>query len=261
METKLRSPYKLLRVLLTAAGLALIADTVFVLTRSSMNLGVIMPAIIGAPLVLLGVLLPFVCRNIKKSVILRVLIIAMAAVYAIFTLLFITTTALILLNSAPPSEAADVVIVLGCGIRGKSPTLTMKYRLDTAVDYLSENPETIVVVSGGQSHDEEVSEASVMRNYLIAHGIDDSRILIEDRSFSTEENFVYSKELIDERLGGDKSIAFITTRFHVFRSELVAKKTGLDAQGLPAKGVWYITFNDYLRECAALTEYFLTGRL
>ena len=249
------------RLLMILAGLALIGDTLFVLTRSSPNLGVVMPAIIGAPLMLCGLFLPLIKRLCAKSRAFKALMIAMSAVYAAFILLFALTTTLILVNSAPPAEPADTLIVLGCGIRGESPTLTMKYRLDKAMEYLAENPDTVVVVSGGQSWDEAVSEASVMRRYLIARGIDESRILSEELSESTEENFVFSKALIDRELGCGKSVAFVTTRFHVFRSELVARKLGIEAQGIPAKGVWYITFNDYLRECAALTQYFIGGRI
>lgn len=251
----------LTRPLLILTGALLIFDTLFVMTRSSPNLGVIMPALIGAPLLLAGLLLPLIKKLCAKSRAARFLRKAFICVYVLFALLFAFTTALILINSAPPEGSADVLIVLGCGIRGESPTLTMKHRLDKAVEYLEKHPDALAVVSGGQSYDEAVSEASVMRRYLVSHGVDEARIIVEDRSESTEENFLFSKQLIDERLGADKSIAFVTTRFHVFRSELVAGKLGINAQGIPAKGVWYITLNDYLRECAALTQYFLSGRI
>lgn len=258
------SAYKkrpLLRAALILIGLALICDTAFVLTCSSANLGVVMPAIIGAPLLLCGLLLPWVSRVYKKSLVIRLLVILMVLVYLLFIILFALTTTFILVNSNEPEDPADVLIVLGCGIRGDQPTLTMKHRLDRAVEYLNGNPDTLVIVSGGQSSDEICSEAYVMHKYLTAHGIDSSRIIQEDKSESTEENFRFSKHIIDDMPGKEKRVVFITTRFHVYRSELVAAKQGLEAQGIPAKGVWYITFNDYLRECAALTQYFLSGSI
>ena len=257
-KTKKASP--LPRLLLVLTGLLLIADTFFVLTRSSMTLGVIMPAVMGLPLLLCGLFLPLIRKLRKKSRLVRALCIAMAAVYILFILLFLVTTTLILVRSAPPSEPADVLIVLGCGIRGTRPTLTMRYRLDKAAEYLNENPSVPCIVSGGQSYDEICSEASVMRAYLIGRGIAEDRIIMEEASESTEENFTFSMKIIEER-GLGRKVAFVTTRFHVYRSELVAKKLGIDAQGIPAKGVWYITFNDYLRECAALTKYFLSGSI
>jgi len=261
MRNDLKPKLVLPRLLLAAAGCVLVGDTLFVLTRSGMNLGVIMPAIIGAPLIIIGLLLPGIVRLCSKSRIFKALMLAVSACYVIFCLLFCVTTVLIQKNSAPPEEPADVLIVLGCGIRGSSPTLTLRYRLDKTIEYLNDHTDTMVVVSGGQSFDEICSEASVMKAYLTARGIDENRILTEELSKSTEENFLYSKSIIDDNLGSGKRIAFVTTRFHVYRSELAAKKLGIEAEGIPAKGVWYITPNDYLRECAALTYYFLSGRI
>ena len=58
-----------------------------------------------------------------------------------------------------------------------------------------------------------------MRRYLAARGIEESRILMEDKSMSTLESFLFSKALIDDAVGPDAKLVFVTTRFHVFRSE------------------------------------------
>ncbi len=252
---------KVLRIALITVGAFLIADTLFVATRSSLNLGVIMPFVIGTPMLICGLFLRPIAKLFTQKLPVRILMIAMIAVYVLFTLLFTFTTSLILINSSVVQQEADVLVVLGAGIRGTAPTLTLKYRLDTAVEYLTENEDTVVIVSGGRGEDEVVTEASVMREYLISCGIKSDRIILEENSHSTEENFIYSYEIITERFGEDASIAFITTRFHVYRAECVAKKLGIAAQGIPSKGVWYLTLNNYLRECAALTQYFLTGTI
>lgn len=259
MEQKKKKGGFIGRALMVSAGGLLILDTLFVLTRSSPNLGVIMPAIIGAPLFLIGVFLPLFKKLCKRSRIIRAAAFMLSLAYLLSALTFAVTTSLILINSSEPDGGADALIILGGGIRGNSPTLTLRYRLDRAIEYLEDHPDTCAVVSGGQGQDEVVSEAAVMRAYLEAHGVAGDRILVEDRSESTSENFIFSKALIDDRLGKDAAISFVTTRFHVFRAERVAAKLGVDAQGVPARGVWYITFNDYLRECAAVIVYFLRG--
>ena len=242
-------------------GLLLIADSLFVMTRSSWTLGVMMPLVIGGLLLLIGLFMPGLKKLCKKSKLFRALMFLVSLGYLLFCILFCVTTGLILANSAEPDGGADALIVLGGGIRGEQPTLTLKYRLDAAKGYLDRNPDTLVIVSGGQGPDEIVSEAEVMKNYLIRSGVDESRIIMEDLSSSTEENFRFSKRIIDERFGSGAKVVFATTRFHVFRSELVAKKEGVPAEGIPAKGVWYITFNDYLRECIGITVYFVTGKI
>lgn len=259
-KTKKNRPSSVIwRIVMILAGGLLIADTLFVLTRCFVNLGVVMPAIIGAPLLLTGLFMPLLSKLCKKSRFVRAIAFLVSLAYLLFGVLFAVTTGLILINSASPAPNADAVIVLGSGIRGEHPSLTLRYRLDAAIDYIADSPDSLIVVSGGQGRDEIVSEASVMKKYLVSRGVDPERIIEEDRSESTQENFEFSKTLINERLGAEARVVFVTTRFHVFRAERVAHKLGLEAQGVPAKGVWYITLNDYLRECAAITAYLIRG--
>ena len=250
-----------IRAILVVIGLLLVADTMFVLTRSGVNFGVLLPAILGVPMILAGCFMNKLMAVCKRSRAARALAYAVIACYGLFILTFTITTSLILINSSAPADGAEVLIVLGGGIRGTSPTLTLKYRLDAALEYLEDNPQTMVVVSGGQGHDEIVSEASVMYDYLIAHGVSSERVMKEEKSESTAENFAFSMKLIKERMGEDGTIVFVTTGFHVFRAERVAAKMGIETEGIPAKGVWYLALNDYMRESVAIVSYFLMGRI
>jgi uncharacterized SAM-binding protein YcdF (DUF218 family) len=155
---------------------------------------------------------------------------------------------------------AAALIVLGAAVHGDRVTWVLSNRLDTAADYLEAHPDALCVVTGGQGDGESVSEASAMQKYLVERkGIDPARILVEDRATSTLENFRFSKVLIEQKLGKDARIAFVTTDFHVFRAGRVAKKAGLDAVGIAAPDVWYIKFNNFLRECVGITVYGLRG--
>ena len=98
-----------------------------------------------------------------------------------------------------------------------------------------------------------------MAGYLIRRGIAPDRILQEDRATSTAENFAFSQKIIDERLGQDASIGFVTTRFHVFRAGRVAQKAGIAARGLGAPDVWYLAINNFLRECVGICWYTVKG--
>ena len=60
----------------------------------------------------------------------------------------------------------DYIIVLGAQVRENGPSPVLKYRLDKAVEYLEENPDTICIVSGGQGKNEPWSEAEGMAQYL-----------------------------------------------------------------------------------------------
>lgn len=146
---------------------------------------------------------------------------------------------------AQPTREAKYCIVLGAQWKKTGPSVILKYRLDTAVQYLKEHPDTIAIVSGGQGSNEIISEAQGMKEYLCNAGIAESRILTEDRSTSTVENLLYSADLMDNK--NDKTV-IITNDFHLFRALKLAKKQGYQAEGLSAGSVLYMLPNNMLRE-------------
>lgn len=115
----------------------------------------------------------------------------------------------------------DYIIVLGAQVRKDGPSPVLKYRLDKAVEYLNENPDTVCIVSGGQGSNEPWSEAEGMARYLQEKGIDTARILTEDQSQTTGQNITNSKKLMKE----GASVGIVTNNFHVFRALQIAKST------------------------------------
>lgn len=95
---------------------------------------------------------------------------------------------------AQGEDNLDYVIVLGAQVHADKPSVVLKYRLDEAILYLNENPETVCIVAGGQGKNEPYSEAYGMAQYLMQNGIDKERILLEDQSKTTEENLRYSRK-------------------------------------------------------------------
>lgn len=253
----------LLRTLLIFIGALGILDTVWVALISNINLGVVMPGIIGLPMVVYGVFFTQLNEWMRGCLIGRILGIAALAVYAAFFIGFaISTAVLVRAGNAAPAPDADAVIVLGGGIRGERVSMTLARRLSAAKKYHDENPDSLIVVSGGQGEGENVTEAEAMKKYLLSHGVAEESIVMEDRATSTVENFRFSMSLIREITGkSDPRIVYVTTRFHVYRAGLVAASQGINAEGLGSAGVWYIALNDYMREFAALVNYRITGKI
>ena len=246
---------KVLRIICIVVGAFLVLDTIVVSMLSNYNLGVILPAIIGLPLLLLGVFMHHMNGGFLGFLKWFLLI-----CYALGAIVLIGL-GILMGTSAKRADKVDanVLIVLGAAVHGDRVTWVLSNRLDTAASYLETHPDTICIVSGGQGDGESVTEASAMQKYLVERrGVDPSRILVEDRATSTLENFQYSKALIEEHLG-NASIAFVTTDFHVFRAGRVAKKAGIEAVGIAAPDVWYIRINNFLRECVGITVYALRG--
>ncbi len=237
-------------------------DTVIIKSLTTGNLGTYLPAILGLPLLLLGLFFVPVSAWFEATRIGAFLKWFLICAYFLAILFFaVVSSVLYKEGHEKPPSSADAVIVLGAGLRGSRVSLTLQYRLDAAYEYLKQNPDTILVLSGGQGEGETVSEAIAMKSYLLSRGVNADKLIIEDRSKSTYENFQYSLALLKKRFGTDLDIAFITTEFHVYRAELVAKRMGINASGIGARGVWYISPNDYMRESIALTVYWLRGNV
>lgn len=172
-----------------------------------------------------------------------------------------------------PTEGADYMVILGARVRGERITSLLRYRLDAALDYLSDNPDTTVIVSGGQGPGENISEAEAMRRYLLEHGVAAERILMDDKSLNTEQNIENSIALIQDRQNAEKPhIVIVSNGFHLFRATRIIKKQlsreETDGQsgkaiveGLGAPTKWYVIPNSYVREVFAVIKYKLSGQI
>ena len=146
----------------------------------------------------------------------------------------------------------DYIIVLGAQVRESGPSVVLQYRLDAAIEYLNENPDTVCIVSGGQGVNEPFSEAEGMAKYLLENGIEKDRILLEDESRNTVQNIQNSKDIMEELYNG---VGIVTNNFHIFRAVQLAKAQGLKCvSGIAAdSNVLYLP-NNMLRECCGILK-------
>lgn len=212
----------------------------------------------GIGFIVLSIIIRYVIKNdIKVPVLARTFIIA---VVSVGLCAFIFLEGILIYNSSKEaSPKADYLIVLGAQVRGTTITKALKKRLDTARNYLEVNPNTLVIVSGGKGPGENISEAEAMRLYLISKGVNNDRIILENRSTNTNENISYSKLLMkDEK----DSVVIVTNGFHIFRSLSIAKKQGLtQIQGLAAPSDKILLVNYYVREAAGVIKDLLFGNI
>ncbi len=139
-----------------------------------------------------------------------------------------------------PTLEEHTVIVLGCKVNGDRPSRMLQRRLDTASTYLKKQPSAACIVSGGQGWNEDCTEASVMKNYLVAQGIAPERIYTEEAATNTLENLRYSKAILEEE-GLSPDLVIISDGFHQFRSRLIAAKLGLRSFAVSANtDLWLV---------------------
>lgn len=160
-----------------------------------------------------------------------------------------------------PKAPCDYLMILGCGLREDgSPTPLLAGRIDAARSYAAFQEEQgfeppVFVPSGGQGPDEVWAEAESMRRYLLEQGVEEERILKEDASTNTRQNFELSAKVVAQARPTDAPsprMAFSTTNYHVFRSYVYAHDAGMHAEGIAAPTKRYFWPNAFLREFVGL---------
>lgn len=115
------------------------------------------------------------------------------------------------------TERADIIIVLGAGLRKDGrPGPALIRRSRRAADLWHERIAPFVLCTGGQSEYHPRTEAAACREILLAAGLPDDAILTEERSRSTEENAIYSKRLLDDL--GLSRVVLVSDSYHMLRA-------------------------------------------
>ncbi|HWR43803.1 YdcF family protein [Sporomusa sp.] len=155
---------------------------------------------------------------------------------------------------------SDTIIVLGAKLIGDQPSTMLRLRLDEAVQLYNQGFAPSIIVSGAQGLDEIASEADVMRTYLIAKGIPPEKIYVENKSFNTYQNLLYSKNIMRDQ--GFRQAIIVSNSSHIRRSLVLAQQLGIEASGSPAPMAdnAYLTAKQYAREGAAMLSLLVFNR-
>ena len=192
-------------------------------------------------------------------------------------------------------DDADYLVVLGARVdEDGQPSYSLRYRLEAALAYLEAHPATAAVLSGGQGDDEPTTEAACMYGWLVEHGVEVSRLLLEGKSSNTQENLRNSFALIGVgeaqadgagtvgTVGGEVEgtsgvddtpapsaaapapstprIAVVSSSYHLFRAKLIARGLGVEVLGVASyPGNPVVALNYFVREAPAVWKQLLMG--
>ncbi len=248
-----------LRILLTAAGIFLIANGAIVGLSSNFNIGVIAAELWGIFFAVCGIFFDKILAVSQKGAPRVIRWIVTAGVVAALGLCgFLAVFGQ--LDTADADKGITHIMVLGCAVHGDNPSIPLVLRLDAALEAADMLPEADIVVSGGQGPQEDLPEAQAMKKYLIEHGISEDRIITEEESESTDENFKYTKQILDQS-GEPYRLAVVTNDFHMYRASRIAKTNGLDVLTYHADTMWYNAAVMYAREIMAVAYMWIRNML
>ena len=187
----------------------------------------------------------------------RIFFLLLAAGFAFFAVLEFQVISWSRTDWDAPAEA---VVILGAGVNGTSPSLSLLVRLEAALTYIQDKPEIPIVVTGGQGPGEAVSEAQCMADWLAARGVDPGRIYLEEQASTTAENVRYSKEVLSGLgLSSGTNVAVASSGYHLCRAAwmwgegMVPVAASMPVRYLP------LTINYYIREAFGLAAAMVFG--
>ncbi|WP_009610649.1 YdcF family protein [Caldanaerobacter subterraneus] len=189
----------------------------------------------------------------------RFLKLVVVLIFALFSIIAILAYQIVSFGFTEKPKKSDAIIVLGCAVYGDTPSPFFKERLEEALKLYKEGYGHYIIISGGKGPGESISEAEAGKRYLLEKGVASKNILLDNKSFSTYENLLFSKEIMEKN--SLKTAIIVSNKFHLKRASVIAKRIGIDASfsGVFVKEYVGDEVYGFLREVLALLYTYLRG--
>jgi uncharacterized SAM-binding protein YcdF (DUF218 family) len=137
------------------------------------------------------------------------------------------------------ARTADAIAVFGAAEYSGRPSPVLHARLDHAVELFREGIAPLVITLGGGSDlDQGMTEGGVGRDYLLANGVPNDRIIPETKSIDTEQQVARLKEIARQR--HLNTIVVVSDGTHLFRIQKLCEDAGLMVYTSPRPAVGHI---------------------
>lgn len=120
----------------------------------------------------------------------------------------------------------DCILVLGCGVRGKTPSHMLEDRLLQGIE-LYENGASGKMLMSGDHGTESYDEVNVMKDFAVDRGVESEDVFMDHAGFSTYESMYRAKEIFKA-----EKILIVTQDYHLYRAIYDARALGLEAYGV-----------------------------
>lgn len=151
----------------------------------------------------------------------------------------------------------EYVIVLGGGTEDGEVKEGLKNRLDLTLDVYQQFPDATYLLTGGIAPYESISEASAMRDYLVAGGMNRAQLILEEASMSTADNFDFCQSILSELGVMDERMLVITSDYHMNRALYLAYDRGYTVDGISSKTHFILMVESTTREFYATIKTYL----
>ncbi|MDF9824175.1 hypothetical protein M2475_000525 [Breznakia sp. PF5-3] len=120
-----------------------------------------------------------------------------------------------------PNDSTHAFVVLGFALNNDTGQMEPELigRLEVAKASALKYPNSYILVTGGvEKHGN--TEGDLMHDWLVAEGIDDNRIIVENQSRNTAENALFSFDKLYNNYNV-KTVSIITSQYHLKRASIL----------------------------------------
>ena len=148
----------------------------------------------------------------------------------------------------------DYIVILGAGIRRGKPSPMLEDRLKTGISLYNNDISNKILITGDHMNDD-YDEVTVMKNYLLEHGIPEEDIITDNYGISTYDSIYRVKNVYKSN-----KVVIVSQRYHLYRALFLSDNLDLESYGVEADlryyyGQWY----SEIREILARNKDFIKG--
>lgn len=150
------------------------------------------------------------------------------------------------------AQPAEIIVVLGAAEYMGRPSPVLKARLDHALDLYRRGLAPLILTTGGRGHGSPFTEAEAARDYLVAHGVEGERVLLEPEGTTTLQSAAGAAAILKQH--NLASCIVVSDGYHVFRVKRILEDHGIRVFSSPrpsARAASARHLKQYLKQAAA----------
>ena len=129
------------------------------------------------------------------------------------------------------ARSVDAIVVMGVAQYDGRPSPQLQARLDHVLALWGTGVTQLVITTGGNQPGDRFTEARASADYLIAGGVNETLIAMEDLGSTSLQSLRGVAEIMKSR--NLESVLIVTDPYHALRSRLIAQDLGLVAYVSP----------------------------
>lgn len=162
----------------------------------------------------------------------RMILKLLASLIFIFFLLFgFLISRIYFFSNSDEAQTAEAIVVLGASQWNGKPSPLFKSRLDHALFLYRDNISQKIILTGGISKNEKISESQVGKTYLKNRGVPDRDIFIEEVGRTSLQSLKEVVKILN--YSNLESVILVSDGFHEMRLKKMAKDLGIAAFSSP----------------------------